>query len=73
MVGRIMQSLEDLGIADNTILMFLADNGTDRDLTNKWGDGKKLRGGKGHHDRSGHPRSAHRALARPHQGGIHVR
>jgi len=46
-VGRIMQTLEDLGIADNTILIFLADNGTDRDLTNNWGDGKRLRGGKG--------------------------
>ena len=46
-VGRIMQTLEDLGIADNTIMIFLADNGTDRDLTNNWGDGKKIRGGKG--------------------------
>jgi arylsulfatase A len=46
-VGRIMQTSEDLGIADNTLLIFLADNGTDRDLTNNWGDGKRLRGGKG--------------------------
>jgi len=46
-VGRIMQTLEDQGIADNTIVIFLADNGTDRDLTNNWGDGKRLRGGKG--------------------------
>ncbi len=46
-IGRIIQTLEDLGIADNTLLIFLADNGTDRDLTNNWGDGKRLRGGKG--------------------------
>lgn len=46
-VGRIMQTLEEQGIADNTILIFLADNGTDRDLTNNWGNGKSLRGGKG--------------------------
>lgn len=46
-VGRIMQTLDDLGIADNTLVVFLADNGTDRDLTNTWGDGKQLRGGKG--------------------------
>jgi arylsulfatase A len=42
-----MRSLEDHGIADNTIVVFLSDNGTDRDLVNTWGDGKKIRGGKG--------------------------
>jgi arylsulfatase A len=46
-VGLIMRSLEDHGIADNTIVVFLSDNGTDQDLVNIWGDGKKIRGGKG--------------------------
>jgi arylsulfatase A len=46
-VGRLMQTVEDLGIADNTIFIFLADNGTDRDLYNHWGAGYNLRGGKG--------------------------
>jgi arylsulfatase A len=46
-VGRLMQTLEELGIADNTVLIFLADNGTDRDLENQWGDGKTIKGGKG--------------------------
>ncbi len=46
-IGQIMRTLENLNIADNTIVIFLADNGTDRDLTNTWGDGKKLQGGKG--------------------------
>ncbi len=46
-VGIMMQTLDDLGIGDNTLLIFLADNGTDRDLVNTWGDGKRLRGGKG--------------------------
>jgi arylsulfatase A len=46
-VGLIMQSLDNLGIADNSIVIFLADNGTDQDLINEWGDGKKIRGGKG--------------------------
>ena len=46
-VGRIMQCLDDLGIADNTLVIFLADNGTDKDLTHTWGDGKRIRGGKG--------------------------
>ena len=46
-VGRIMQTLDELGLAENTIMVFLADNGTDRRLKNSWGDGKTLRGGKG--------------------------
>jgi arylsulfatase A len=46
-VGIMMRTLDDLGIAENTVVIFLADNGTDRDLTNNWGDGKRLRGGKG--------------------------
>jgi arylsulfatase A len=46
-IGRMLQTLEDLGIADNTIVIFLADNGTDRDLVNTWGDGKQIAGGKG--------------------------
>lgn len=46
-VGRLMRALEEQGIADDTILIFLADNGTDRDLKNRWGDDKLIKGGKG--------------------------
>lgn len=46
-VGRLMQTLKDLDIEDNTVFIFLADNGTDRDLVNNWGDGKTIAGGKG--------------------------
>lgn len=46
-VGRIMRTLEDLEVANRTIVIFLADNGTDRDLVNTWGEGKNIRGGKG--------------------------
>jgi arylsulfatase A len=46
-VGRIMQTLDELGIADNTALVFLADNGTDRDLANGLDNGKTVQGGKG--------------------------
>ena len=46
-VGLLMQSLEESGIADDTVLIFLADNGTDRDLKNQWGEGKTIKGGKG--------------------------
>jgi arylsulfatase A len=46
-VGRILKTVDELGIAQNTVVMFLSDNGTDRDLTNLWGDGKRIQGGKG--------------------------
>jgi arylsulfatase A len=46
-IGSMLRTLDDLGIADDTIIMFLADNGTDRDLVNSWGDGKQIAGGKG--------------------------
>jgi arylsulfatase A-like enzyme len=46
-IGQMLQTLEDLGIANNTIVIFLADNGTDSDLVNLWGDGKHIHGGKG--------------------------
>jgi arylsulfatase A len=46
-IGSMLRTLDDLGIADDTIIMFLADNGTDSDLVNSWGDGKQIAGGKG--------------------------
>ena len=46
-IGVMLKTLDDLGIADNAVVIFLADNGTDRDLVNTWGDGKKIPGGKG--------------------------
>jgi arylsulfatase A len=46
-VGAMLQTLDDLGIAGNTLVLFLADNGTDRDLANTWGDGRQIAGGKG--------------------------
>ena len=46
-VGAMLRTLDELGIAENTIVLFLADNGTDSDLVNTWGDGRKVAGGKG--------------------------
>lgn len=46
-IGVMFRKLDDFGIADNTIVIFLADNGTDRDLVNTWGDGQQIAGGKG--------------------------
>jgi len=46
-IGAMLRTLDELGIAENTIVLFLADNGTDSDLVNTWGDGRKVAGGKG--------------------------
>ena len=46
-VGRLMTTLDRLGIAEDTVVCFLADNGTDRKLTNRWGEDKLVEGGKG--------------------------
>jgi arylsulfatase A len=46
-IGGMLKTLDDLGIAENTIVIFLADNGTDTGLVNTWGDGKRIAGGKG--------------------------
>lgn len=46
-IGRIMKAIADSAAAENTILIFLADNGTDRRLKNRWGENKTIAGGKG--------------------------
>ncbi len=61
-VGRIMQQLTDLGIADNTILVFMTDNGTANGRVNrklvqegKWGGfNAGMRGSKGSEYDGGH-------------------
>lgn len=46
LVGRIMKKLEYLGLKENTLLIFTADNGTDRNQSSRW-NGKLIPGGKG--------------------------
>jgi arylsulfatase A-like enzyme len=46
-IGLMLQTLDALGIAENTIILFLADNGTDVGLVHNWGDGQHVAGGKG--------------------------
>lgn len=41
-----MQGLEDLGLRENTLVIFLGDNGTPRDITSRLGD-RVFPGGKG--------------------------
>lgn len=45
MVGRVMASLQQHGLAENTIVLFLGDNGTDQDVISRW-QGQEVRGGK---------------------------
>lgn len=46
-IGAMLQTLDDLGIAEDTIVLFTADNGTQSGLVNLWGEGKEIAGGKG--------------------------
>tara|TARA_R110002096_G_scaffold337290_1_gene530653 strand:+ start:2069 stop:3457 length:1389 start_codon:yes stop_codon:yes gene_type:complete len=45
-VGRIAKKTEDLGIAENTLIIFTADNGTSGNLKSQW-NGQTIQGGKG--------------------------
>jgi arylsulfatase A len=46
-VGRLVNTVDELGIQDNTIIIFCADNGTHRPVTSIWGENKtKVKGGK---------------------------
>jgi len=45
-VGRIAKKVEDIGQADNTMILFTGDNGTNTSITSRW-NGQDIRGGKG--------------------------
>ncbi len=46
-IGRIEAALRNAGVLDNTVLMFLGDNGTHKSLTTPLRDGRTIKGGKG--------------------------
>ena len=46
LIGRIADKTESLGIAENTIILFTADNGTGVGITSNW-NGMEIKGGKG--------------------------
>ncbi|MEZ6049499.1 MAG: sulfatase-like hydrolase/transferase [Planctomycetaceae bacterium] len=46
MIGRIVKQTEDLGIADNTLILVTGDNGTGRQITSTL-NGRTIKGGKG--------------------------
>ena len=45
LVGQLLDKLDSLGVADNTLVIFTGDNGTSTGLENRLGD-FRLRGGK---------------------------
>jgi arylsulfatase A len=53
MVGRLVAKLDELGIRDNTLLMFLGDNGTHSSVTSRF-NGTNFPGGKGSTTQRGH-------------------
>ena len=67
-VGVVMQKLKDIGVDDNTIVVFTTDNGTE---TFTWPDGGKTPFAQCKGTVYGRrlPRALHRPLARPHPGG----
>lgn len=53
LVGKVVRKIEELGLADDTIIMFTSDNGTMRGLHSTWRGGVAYPGGKGRLDNTG--------------------
>ncbi len=52
LVGRVVREVDDLGLADNTVVLFYSDNGTDRRITSRF-RGQDVQGGKAETTQSG--------------------
>lgn len=46
LVGKLIDKLESMGLREKTLVLFMADNGTAKPITSKFG-GREIRGGKG--------------------------
>lgn len=51
-VGRLTRKLEEAGVRDNTLILFMGDNGTDVNVTSRMGD-RVIRGDKGNTTEAG--------------------
>ncbi|MBI1318354.1 MAG: sulfatase-like hydrolase/transferase [Candidatus Hydrogenedens sp.] len=47
MAGRVLDKVDELGLAERTLVIFTGDNGTDKDVTSRMQDGREVKGGKG--------------------------
>jgi len=47
MVGKLLAKLDALGVRDNTLVIFMGDNGTDKPVVSKMAGGKSVAGAKG--------------------------
>ena len=45
LVGRIADKVDSLGLGEDTIILFTADNGTNRTIRSNW-EGREIQGGK---------------------------
>jgi len=46
-IGRIVNKLDQLGLRENTLILFTGDNGTPKGITSQMADGSSIDGGKG--------------------------
>ena len=46
LVGRIVDKLDALGLRENTLVVFMGDNGTNQEITSRMIDGRLIQGGK---------------------------
>lgn len=46
-VGRIIARVDELGLSENTLVIFTGDNGTNKDIKSKMSDGQIIKGDKG--------------------------
>lgn len=51
-VGRVLDRLEEQGLGENTLVIFVGDNGTPRNIVTRW-EGLDYPGGKGFHNERG--------------------
>ncbi len=68
-IGLVMKKLKDMGVDDNTIVVFTTDNGTEALHLARWRN-DAVRAVQGDRSRGRLPRALHPALARPCAGGL---
>ncbi|MEX0715833.1 MAG: sulfatase-like hydrolase/transferase [Planctomycetaceae bacterium] len=42
-VGRIVREIDEIGLGENTLILFTADNGTEQGIVSEWADGEVVR------------------------------